>query len=216
MSCQNKDVESNRKRVAIHTEDTVFGSALRLLLDGHQVDLVSVPVDAHDGTDVLVWHMEGALPEEAVRIVARRVPTLVVGSETEMLRAVDAGCRGFLPNSSSLEEVRDAVTTIADGGAVVHPALLGTLLRHLVERRRHDREKSRALDGLTRREAQVFRLAANGAGKEEIGERLFISPATARTHLQRVYRKLGVHSHAQLMALAMRVGAVEIEEDSEH
>ncbi len=60
------------------------------------------------------------------------------------------------------------------------------------------------LQELTDREREVFRLAAEGARKDEIGQRLFISPDTARTHLQRVYRKLGVHSQAELIALAAR------------
>jgi DNA-binding CsgD family transcriptional regulator len=59
----------------------------------------------------------------------------------------------------------------------------------------------------------VFRLASQGARKEEIGATLFISPATARTHLQRLYRKLDVHSQAELIALAVRIGEFDTKED---
>ncbi|HEX6220014.1 MAG TPA: helix-turn-helix transcriptional regulator, partial [Acidimicrobiia bacterium] len=87
------------------------------------------------------------------------------------------------------------------GGGVVPPDLLGRLLRHLVDRRRSLVAPPGFAD-LTPREKEVFRLAARGARKEEIGETLFISPATARTHLQRVYEKLGIHSQSELIALA--------------
>ncbi len=97
------------------------------------------------------------------------------------------------------------------GGALVPPDLLGTLLRHLVERQRRTIDPN--LQTLTDREWQVFHLAAQGSRKDEIAEQLFISPATARTHLQRVYRKLGVHSQAELVAIAARAGQLDEEEE---
>jgi DNA-binding CsgD family transcriptional regulator len=86
------------------------------------------------------------------------------------------------------------------------------LLRHIVERQRHESDDSWIIDSLTHREREVFRIAASGASRNRIAERLFISPETVRTHLQRVYSKLGIHSQAELMSLAVRVGEFDPEE----
>ena len=207
-------MEGARKQVTICSESTAFNHALRLLLDDHRVDLVSKPVDVAPDTDVVVWRVNEEIPIEDLRVTAAMVPTLVLADENQLIAAVNAGCRGFLPDSASLEEIHRAVMTLLDGGAVVPPHLLGTLLRHMVDRRRQDTEVRSVLDKLTIRELEVFELAAQGARKEEIGERLYISPATARTHLQRVYRKLGVHSQSELMALGMRIGQIDDKESS--
>lgn len=162
--------------------------------------------DVDQGSDVVVYQIDRDPPVAALASVAAATPTLVLGDPSFLIPSVDAHCRGFLPQSAPLEDIRHAVISLVDGGAVVPPDLLGTVLRHLVDRRRIT-FASLGLDELTDREREVFWLAAKGARKEEIGAALYISPATARTHLQRLYRKLGVHSQAELMALAAASGS---------
>lgn len=201
---------SDRKHVTICSKNDAFNGALRLLLDDFEVHVTSDPEKVAKGSDVLVWRVNSQVPFEQLIEVTSSVPTLVMTSEDQLISAVDAGCRGFLPDSASLDEIHHAVTTVVEGGAVVPPDLLGTLLHHLVERRRRDQKSSKALAELTEREHEVFQLAIEGLRKQEIAERLYISPDTARTHLQRVYRKLDVHSQSELMALAMRIGEFDI------
>ena len=86
------------------------------------------------------------------------------------------------------------------------PALLGHLLRHVVQRRRAEREALELLERLTPRAREVFELAARGYRHVEVAEELYISAATARTHLQRGFAKLDVHSRGELVALAARCG----------
>ncbi len=195
----------DRNKVLICSEDTVFARALRRALPGYEVRLSKTP----DGdADVVVWRIDGVTSEDTLAAVAAAMPTLILGDDDNLIAAVDAGCRGFLPQDATLNEISTAIDTIASGGAVVPPLLLGSLLRHLVERRRHSTARAtEIMSSLTNKEREVFMLAAAGARKEEIGERLFISPGTARTHLQRVYKKLGIHSHAELVALAAGLGA---------
>ena len=200
-----------RKQITICSQSEAFNGALRLLLDGYEVHVTDVSSDVPADSDLLVWRVDGAVPVEQLVEVSSTIPTLVLADEEDLLKAVDAGCQGFLPSSASLKEIRDAVQTVVDGGAVVPPDLLGTLLHHLVERRRRDQSRLSGLRELTEREREVFRLAAAGLRKEDIGDRLYISPATARTHLQRVYRKLGVHSQSELMALTMHIDDYEAE-----
>lgn len=171
------------------------------MLDTVDVTIDTEPEDLDTTPDLLVWRIDQRLPADRLAAIATSTPTLVLGMPEDLIPAVDAGCMGFLAHHASLDEIRDAAMTVLSGRAVVPPDLLGTLLHHLVQRRR-DRIQVAGLDTLTAREREVYQLAVEGLRKEEIGERLYISPGTARTHLQRVYRKLGVHSQAELMALA--------------
>jgi DNA-binding CsgD family transcriptional regulator len=200
-------VANDRKRVTVCAESKGFRYALGAIFADADLSLRKWPPAETRSSDVLIWHFEDRIPTRELAPVAAATPTLVVGDESYLLQAVDAGVRGFLPKGTPLDEVRDAALTIAGGGAVVPPDLLGTLLRHIVEQRREVEQFSDRLAELTERELQVFELAAAGARKGEIGQRLFISAGTARTHLQRVYRKLGIHSQAELIALGSRINA---------
>lgn len=190
-----------RKHVTLYGRNDGFKHALAALLTDMTVSLEERPSYDRNTADVVVWDCDERTSTADLARVAVSVPTLVVSDQARLLDAVDAGARGFLPRGTPLDEMRKAVQTIMSGGAVVPPELLGTLLRHIVKQRRQTDEMTEQLHSLTERELQVFELAATGARKDEIGERLFISSATARTHLQRVYRKLGIHSQAELIAL---------------
>lgn len=203
---------NHRKQVAVCGATDAFVGALRHVLGEFTVVNVESPSETPDDSDILIYQPHGRLEVDSLSGSASQIPTLVLGEPNQLIDSVEASCRGFLPNSAPLEEVREAVDTILSGGAVVPPDLLGRVLRHLVNRRRSD-TSDLDLDKLTDREREVFRLAAEGARKDEIGQRLFISPDTARTHLQRVYRKLGIHTHAELVALA---AGVEKPDQGEH
>ena len=192
---------NHRKRVVLLGENRGFNHAVAAVFEGGaEVSIQDRPTAELGPVDLAVWRFDGDIPFPLLARVADETPTLVIGDEAHLLAAVDAGVRGFLPRDTSLEEVQEAMGLILMGGSVIAPDLLGTLLRHVVDRRRRADTLDENLKELTDRERDVYELAASGARKEEIGERLFISPATARTHLQRVYKKLGVHSQAELIA----------------
>lgn len=201
----------DRKQVAVCSQKETFSKALRLVLGDFEVHIGSDPIELAAASDLLIWHFQDELQAESLAEVAASTPTLVLAPPDDLIAAVDAGCIGFLSNRAPLEEIGSAVTTVFEGGAVVPPDLLGVLLRHMVQRNRIDGEVTRIND-LTAREREVYRLAVEGLRKEEIGKRLYISADTARTHLQRVYRKLGVHSQAELMALAGGGKRTDLEE----
>ncbi len=204
---------SDRKRVTIRSANLSWARAIRHVLPEFEVTIEDAATPDTMERGIRIWRSEIG-EEDLLGPSIGGTTTLVVAPASYLIPAVDAGCRGFLPESASLDQVRNAVLEISEGGAVIPPDLLGTLLRHLVDRRRAGAGADTALADLTHREREVFHLAARGASREEIGERLYISPATARTHLQRVYRKLGVHSQAQLVGLAIEIGELEAKENS--
>jgi DNA-binding NarL/FixJ family response regulator len=123
-----------------------------------------------------------------------------------MLAAFEAGAQGYVDIGASASEIVQAAHLVASGTAVVSPPLLGPLLRAVVDRRRKERSQRETLEVLTLREREVFELAAKGFTRSQLATELIISPATARTHLQKIMAKLDIHSQAELVALAAQCG----------
>jgi DNA-binding NarL/FixJ family response regulator len=131
------------------------------------------------------------------------------GSEDNLLRAVECGAAGFLSGDGGLDSLVEAIHALLRGESVVPPVMLGHLLRRLIERRREAGEVADRLVTLTPREREVLALIVEGRDAAGIASHLFISTATARTHVQRVLRKVGVHSRLEAMALMSRTGLVD-------
>ena len=87
--------------------------------------------------------------------------------------------------------------------------MLGSLLQRLIHRRREQDDAVRQLSKLTRRERQVLGLLAGGADNDRIAQVLVISPETARTHVQHVLNKLGMHSRLAVAAFVVANGLVD-------
>lgn len=157
--------------------------------------------------------MDYMLPDEdGVRTTARikedRPQTKVVmltsqDDDSVLSAAIEAGCSGFLPKDSPIEEVVSAVRAAHVGESVISPALLGRLLKRL------HRNPRPAGHTLTPREVEVLSLLAEGASNPVIAERLFISPHTVRNHVQNVITKMGAHSKLEAVAAAVRGGIVD-------
>lgn len=201
--------------VIVVATDEVSGGALAAALgaspDIGECDQVQ-PTDAEKlatsniGETVIV---DMAPPDtERTTSLALISPVLVLGSgqADEMVSAVEAGAMGYLDSTASFDQISEAVASLAKGTATVEPTLLGALLRHVVDRRRLEREALKELEVLTPRQEEVFRLLARGLDNDEVGNRLFISPQTVRTHTRSIMTKLDLHSRSDLVALAARCG----------
>lgn len=198
-ACNTKTVTSNRKHVVIRDRGKSRGDLPKALSAAGHLCSSFPSIDDIAEVDLIVSCVEPGESADSAMANGAGVPVLVVAPEHRFLEMVDAGCRGFVEAGAGLDELMSAVEQVLSGNAAVPHSLLGTLLRHVVTRRRL---ASELVADLTNRERQVFELAVNGANKEDIARQLYISPATARTHLQRVYKKMGVHSQTELMALA--------------
>jgi DNA-binding NarL/FixJ family response regulator len=123
-----------------------------------------------------------------------------------LLEAVRAGASGFLTRGSPLNELIEAIRTIHLGEMSIPRGMLRPLIDDLVGRRaEQDRALRRALQ-LTRREKEVLGLLVEGANNDQIAQALVISPQTARTHIQNVLAKLGVHSRLEAASFVLRNG----------
>jgi len=100
----------------------------------------------------------------------------------------------------------DAIRTVVDGGALLAPTVTRTVISEFVSASPRSLTPHPNLDLLTDREREVVSLVAEGLNNEEIGRRLYVSPATARTHVSRAMTKLGARDRAQLVVFAYQSG----------
>lgn len=214
-------------RILLADEQSLFREAVRIVLE-EQSDL-TVVAEARDGVQAIaeadrthpdVALLEANLPNcdglRATAAILQKVPRcrvlILTGEEDEaiLLEALEAGASGYLSKSVPLVELIDGARQVHRGHAVVPPKMLGPLLDRLLKRRRAEDESMRRLDKLTRREKEVLVLLSKGSDNDSIAQELVISPQTARTHVQNVLGKLGVHSRLEAAAFARRSGAVEV------
>ena len=137
---------------------------------------------------------------EVASKVSRTTPETAVilytayGDRALLSEALDAGVRGFVLKEAPLQDLTRAVDMVSGGAVYVDPVLAGVLASAESER----------LPQLTKREREVLRLLADGLSNEEIGKRLFLSPETVRTHVQKAMRRLEADTRTQAVAVALR------------
>jgi DNA-binding NarL/FixJ family response regulator len=112
-----------------------------------------------------------------------------------MIEALDAGARGFVLKEAPLPDLVRAVETVAQGKTYVDPVLAGVIASP---------EVATQIPSLSQRQREVLRLLADGLKNEEIGQRLFISPETVRTHVRKAMAKLEADTRTEAVATALR------------
>jgi DNA-binding NarL/FixJ family response regulator len=124
-----------------------------------------------------------------------------------VFEALRSGASGFLVKDTEPVELIRAVRAVASGDALLSPRATRSLVEEYAARAK-PADLSPELDFLTDREREVMALVAAGLSNDEIGERLYISPTTAKTHVSRAMIKLGARDRAQLVVYAYETGLV--------
>ncbi|MCW2945801.1 MAG: liaR7 [Actinoallomurus sp.] len=122
--------------------------------------------------------------------------------------ALSAGASGFLLKDSTADDLVSAVRVVARGDALLAPRVTGRLIREFARQRRAMPQPSPRLTTLTARETEVLGLIAGGLSNSEIATRLVVSEHTVKTHVARVFTKLGLRDRAQAVVLAYESGVV--------
>jgi DNA-binding NarL/FixJ family response regulator len=123
--------------------------------------------------------------------------------------ALRAGAGGFMLKDAPPGQLAEAVRTVAAGEALLAPAVTKRLLERFVQRPPSDTARQERFEELTDRELEVLRAMTRGMSNAEIGEELFLSEATVKTHVTRILSKLGVRDRVQAVVLAYESGLVE-------
>lgn len=122
--------------------------------------------------------------------------------------ALRYGASGFLLKDTKPADLLQAICLVVDGGALLSPSVTRTLVREFVSQTPQRRTPHPELRSLTEREREVVGLVGEGLSNDEIGTRLVVSQATARTHVSRAMVKLGARDRAQLVVIAHQSGLV--------
>ncbi len=121
--------------------------------------------------------------------------------------ALRAGASGFLLKDTAPRQLLDGIRVVADGDALIAPAITRRLIDEFAARPQPTGDQHR-LAALTERERDVLIEVGRGHNNAEIAERLYISPLTAKTHVSRVMTKLAARDRAQLVVIAYETGLV--------
>ena len=124
-------------------------------------------------------------------------------------QALRAGASGFLGKGADPAELLRAIRVVAAGEALLSPAVTKRLIaRYLAQPAATPDDASRRLKALTPREREIMALAATGLSNDDIAAKLFITPLTAKTHVNRAMFKPGARDRAQLVVIAYETGIV--------
>lgn len=127
--------------------------------------------------------------------------------DEHLYNAMSAGASGFLLKDVPPEQFITGIRMVAAGEALVAPAITRRLIERYVRRTRSG--DSSRLAGLTERERDVLRLVARGLSNQELATQLYLAEATIKTHITRIYTKLGVRDRAQAVVVAYEEGLVQ-------
>ncbi|MFI6493842.1 response regulator [Streptomyces sp. NPDC050564] len=215
-------------RVLLADDQALLRGTFRILFDA--TDDMETVAEASNGREAVelagaqrpdVVLMDIRMPEmdglEATRLITEsedlaEVKVLILTTfedDEHVAEALRAGASGFLGKGARPEELLDAVRTVADGEALLSPSATRALItRFLAQPDPCPVAVHERLESLTPRERDVTSLVALGLSNDEIAERLFVSPLTAKTHINRAMTKLAARDRAQLVVIAYQCGLV--------
>ena len=214
-------------RVALVDDQQLIRAGLRVLLELE--DDIEVVGEATNGEDALavaratrpdVVVMDIRMPVMDGLEATRRMVTdpdlatvriLVVTTfevDEYVFESLRAGASGFIAKDAEPVELVRAVRVIAEGASLLSPNATRSLITQFARQPVRRAAEPGAMDVLTEREREVVALVARGMSNEEIGAELFISVATARTHVGRAMTKLHARDRAQLVVAAYESGLV--------
>jgi DNA-binding NarL/FixJ family response regulator len=215
-------------RVVLTDDQPLVRTGLRVLIaDTPDIEVVG---EAGDGAEawrlvrehrpdvaVMDVRMPGTDGIEGTRLItgdadsATRVLVLTTFDDDEYVyAALRAGASGFLLKDMALEAILDGIRVVAAGDALIAPSVTRRLIEDFAESRPEPVVAARSADvrGVTDREREVLTLVGRGLSNSEIAGDLCISVATAKSHVARLFSKLGARDRVQLVIIAYEAGLV--------
>ena len=214
-------------RVLLVDDQSMVRAGLRMLLAKEED--IEVVAEASNGLEAVdkaarfrptVVLMDIRMPEldglEATRRIlaadplARILILTTFDLDEYVYEALRAGASGFVLKDDPPDRLIAAVRTVAAGEALLSPTVTRRVIAQFT--RVHRQSPPKAVDTLTTREREVFRLIARGLSNAEIGHELFISDTTVKTHITRLLQKLDLRDRAQAIVLAYQTGLFDVDE----
>lgn len=204
-------------KVLLVDDDALVRAGLRMILSS--ADDVEVVGEADDGAravaavqahrpdvvlmDIRMAEMDGITATAALRRLDAPPQVIVLTTfqaDEQVMSALRAGASGFLVKDTPPAEIINAVRLVASGDAIISPSVTRTLLSHFGDGQVSGRRLAAAqrLAALTDREREVATAIGSGASNAEVAASLFMSEATVKAHVSRLFTKLDVASRVQI------------------
>ena len=204
-------------RVLLVDDDALVRAGLRLILSS--ADDLDVVGETDDGSgavtavrqhrpdvvlmDIRMPHMDGITATAALRALEPPPQVIVLTTfqaDEHVLAALRAGASGFLVKDTPPAQIINAVRVVASGDAIISPSVTRTLLDHFGDAGSSERRRTAAqrLAALTDREREVAAAVGAGASNAEVAASLFMSEATVKAHVSRLFSKLDVSNRVQI------------------
>jgi DNA-binding NarL/FixJ family response regulator len=155
--------------------------------------------------DLQMPELDGPAAIAILREQAPEVRVLVLttfGTDADITRAVDAGATGYLLKDAPREQLFGAIRAAARGESVLSPSVATRVL---------GRMRAPAEEALSPRELEILGAVARGLSNKDIGRQLYVSEATVKTHLLRVFSKLGVDDRTAAVTVALERGIIRLQ-----
>ncbi|MFG3423783.1 response regulator [Micromonospora sp. NPDC049460] len=214
-------------RVLIADDEALVRGGLRMIL-GTQPD-IEVVADAADGEDAVLLaarlkpdvvlmdiHMprlDGIAATERILAECADIRIIVLTTfdlDEYVYRALRAGASGFMLKTTPPKDLAGALQAAARGDALLSPSITRRLIDHYTATAPAATAGSPGLAELTARETEVLRMMADGLSNREIAHQLFLGEATVKTHVNRIFAKLGVRDRVQAVVLAYQTGVAQL------
>ena len=214
-------------RVLLADDHELMRNGLRGMLDAQ--DDMEVVGEAEDGAqavdeairlhpdvvimDIRMPRLDGIEATRRLTAQGGHAPRVLVLTTFDLdeyvYEALRAGAGGFMLKDAPPRQLAEAVRTVAAGDSLLAPAVTKRLIERYVSSPPADAVRRERFAELTERELEVLKLLTRGLSNVEIGERLFLSEATVKTHVTRVLSKLGVRDRVQAVVVAYESGLVQ-------
>ncbi|MCU0538541.1 MAG: response regulator transcription factor [Desulfobacterales bacterium] len=167
--------------------------------------LVDISLPDQNGID-LTQQLRKSLPRTRVMIVSMH------SKVDYIVNAFRAGATGFVTKESAPERLLQAIDLVLKGEYFMDSAVAQTVVQKLAGIASDQRQlRDPGYEALTAREQEILALLAEGQALKAIGDRLCISPKTVENHRTSIMRKLGLHTHFELIRYAAKVGIIDID-----
>ena len=209
-------------RVCVVDDQTLVRQGIRSLLE--LVNDIEVVAEATDGEEALgvirdlhpdVVLLDVRMPRKSGLEVLQGLresnelpPTIILTTfddQTVVLEGIRRGAKGFLLKDVSLEQLVNAIRTLAAGRTLIQPAITERIVK-IVEQAANDFPSLESPDAFTGREVEVLRLMTGGHSNREIAEALHVAEGTIKNHVSNILSKLGVRDRTRAVLKALEQG----------
>ncbi len=211
-------------KVMLVDDQNLVRKGVRSLLElSEEIEVVAEARDGTEAIDMLpevnpdVMLLDMRMPGLSGVDVLRRLkesgqlpPTIILTTFDDdelVLGGIRHGAKGYLLKDVSLEQLVDAIKTVADGGSIVKPAVTERLLRGLENLQTNFSSLDRP-DPLTDRETEILRLMAGGYSNKEIANSLGVAEGTVKNHVSNILSKMGVRDRTRAVLKAFELGFI--------